>query len=147
MCPQQVGRGRVEAGVGCLFDRLVACLVEQRHRLLHAADDGLGDRGLAERHGVVGKGFEERHAAGRRLRELLRGQLEPVAVREEAGTPRMPLREPLDFAERRRVLLPLRQPVELLQIAHEFGAAELDLLAGAAGARRVGVEGHAGAIS
>ena len=145
--PQQIpGRlgGRVFRGE---FTGLIAGLVEERHGLLHPPDQRLGHGGLAQRHGIVWAGFQERHAARGSLGEFLGGQLKPGAVRHQAGPSGMPLRQPLHFRQSCRVLLPVGESVDLFQIAHEFGAAELDLLAGATRARRIRVQGHVGVIS
>jgi hypothetical protein len=121
----------------------LAGLVERRGRLLRAAGDGVGHRGLAEGQGIVGVGLEEGPARGGRLGESLRGQFELRARGHQAGAAGRLLVEPPHLVERRGDLVALHERVELLEIAHQVGTAELDLLAGAAGAGRVGVDGHA----
>ena len=145
--PHEIVRHLAGAGLAGLMERLVAGLIEQGHRLLHPPRDGLRDRGQPQRHGVVGTGLEKLGACRRGRGKLLGGKLEAGSVGHQAGPARMPLRELFDLRQGGGVLLPLGQTVELFQVAHEFRAAELDLLAGAARTGRIGVDGHAGVIS
>ncbi len=64
---------------------------------------------------------------------LKREQTLPVA-------PRLLLHETLDVLQSRQVLLPFEHPVDLLKLGERVVAAKLDLLARAAGAKRIGVE-------
>ena len=117
-------------------------LVEQAGGLLDAARDGVGDGRLAEGQRVFGMGVEKGPARRGRLGELLGGKFEFRAGGHQAGAAGMLVGQPLHLVERRGDLIALDEPVELLEVADQFGATELDLLAGAARAGSVGVDRH-----
>jgi hypothetical protein len=87
-------------------------------------------------------GVEKRLARRGRFGELLGGQFELRAGGHQAGAAGMLVGQPLHLVERRGDLVALDEPVELFEVADELGAAELDLLPGAARARSVGVDRH-----
>ncbi len=62
--------------------------------------------------------------------------------RQQAGPIGIFLRQLVDQFQGGDTLLPFDHPLELFQLRHEFGATEFDLLASAAGTRRVGIENH-----
>ena len=119
-------------------------LVERRGGLLHPARDRVGDRRLPEREWVGGEGVEKGLAARRSLGILLRREFEFRAGGHQAGPAGRLRLQPLHLIKRRGDLVALDQRVELLEVPDEVGAAELDLLAGAAGTGGIGVDGHEG---
>ena len=119
-----------------------AGLVEQRGRLLHAAGDGVGDGRLAEGERVLGMGVEKRLARHGGLGELLGAEFQLRPRGHQAGPARILVGQAPHLIERRRDLVALDEPIELLQVADEVGAAELDLLAGTSRAGCVGIDRH-----
>jgi len=117
-------------------------LVEQRRGLLHAAGDGVGDGRLTEGERVLGMGGEKRLARHGGLGELLGAEFQLRPRGHEAGAAGMFVGQPPHLVEGRRDLVALDEPIELLEVADEVGAAELDLLAGASRAGGVGVDRH-----
>ena len=140
-CLHQRGRDPHEIGRDLGTGRFPG-LVELCGRLLNPAGDRVGDRRMAERQRVVGKGREKclaRHSrfgefTGRELQLHLRGH-EACPARGLGG-------QPLHLFESRRNLITFDEPVDLFEVAGEIVTAKLDLLAGAAGARCVGIDGH-----
>jgi hypothetical protein len=125
----------------------LAGLVEEGRGLLDPPCDRVADRGVAEGQRVVGAGLEKPPARLGGGRELLGAELELGPRRQQAGSARRLLLQPLHLVERGRNLVSLDEPVELLEVADQFGAAELELLAGASRARGVGVDGHGATCS
>ena len=62
--------------------------------------------------------------------------------RQQAGPVGIFLRQLVDLFQCRGALFAFDHPLELFQLGQEFGAAEFDLLASAAGTRRIGIESH-----
>ena len=101
---------------------------------------------FGQRHGIVGESREESGRIGpRRLDLAARPQQHPLD--RQQACPRTTFRQqPLHVLEAGGKLLSFQQPVDLAQLADKIAAAELDLLAGATRAVRIGVDGHGSTV-
>ena len=103
-------------------------LLESR---LGLALDGGEDGRFGQGHGIVGETLEEGGGIGRGGLQLAAAPQQHPLGRQQAGPRGTALQELLDPLQTGRRLVGVQQPVDLLQLVEEIGAAELDLLAGA----------------
>ncbi len=107
---------------------------------------GGGNRRFGQGNLVVRMLRQERRGGGSGGLVLVRQpqQLAPKRQQARPIAPRLLGQQPIDVLKAGQVLLAFEHAVDLLKLGQEVAAAELDLLARAAGTKRIGVDGHGG---